>query len=153
MISENLSSVFVNSVLHYFDTTVQQRAECDTPYMAIGRMPEMADYTGIIKVSGAHDGVVVFTAPKAMLCVMLMRMHETDMGHENLCDLVGEIANTLSGSARKYFGSQFHISVPSVVHGRDTPIEYPENTRPIVIPIAWRNHHARLVVCIHWNEN
>ena len=152
MISETLSSVFINSVLHYFDTTVQQRAECGTPYMAIGRAPEVAEYTGIIKVSGVRDGVVFFTAPKAMLCVMLMRMQETDLGHENLCDLVGEIANTLSGSARKHFGRQFNISVPSVVHGRDTPIEYPQNTRPLVIPIAWRNHHARLVVCIDWKE-
>jgi chemotaxis protein CheX len=153
MISETLSSVFVNGVLHYFDTTVQQRAECGTPYMAIGQAPDVADYTGIIHVSGVHNGVVFFTAPKAMLCVMLMRMHETDMGHENLCDLVGEIANTLSGGARKHFGHRFHISVPSVLHGRDAAVTYPENTRPIVIPIEWRNHHARLVVCIDWKES
>jgi chemotaxis protein CheX len=120
--------------------------------MAIGRTPEVADYTGIIRVSGVCNGVVLFTAPKAMLCVMLMRMQETDLGHDNLSDLVGEIANTLSGSARKYFGHQFNISVPSVMHGRDMPVEYPENTRPIVIPIAWRNHHARLVVCVDWKE-
>jgi chemotaxis protein CheX len=152
MMSETLSNVFINSVLQYFDTSVQQRAECGTPYMAIGRTPEVADYTGIIRVSGVCNGVVYFTAPKAMLCVMLMRMQETDLGHENLSDLVGEIANTLSGSARKYFGHQFNISVPSVLHGRDTPVEYPDNTRPIVIPIAWRNHHARLVVCVDWKE-
>jgi chemotaxis protein CheX len=152
MISETVSSVFVNGVLHYFDTTVQQRAECGTPYLAIGRTPEVADYTGMIKVSGVQDGIVFFTAPKAMLCVMLMKMQETDMGHDNLCDLVGEIANTLSGNARRDFGHQFNISVPSVVHGRDSAIEYPENTRPIVIPIEWRSHHARLVVCMDWKE-
>jgi chemotaxis protein CheX len=148
MNSETLSSVFVSSVLDYFDTTVQQRAECGTPYMAIGRSPEIGDYTGIIKVTGVRHGVVLFTAPKAMLCVMLMRMQETDMGHENLCDLVGEIANTLCGNARKQLGHEFHISVPAVIHGRDTAIDYAQNARPIVIPIAWRNHHARLVVSL-----
>lgn len=148
MSTETEVNVFVNSVLHYFDTTVQQVAECGTPHLALGRSPEVSDYTGIIKISGKRDGVVFFTAPKSMLCVMLMRMQETDMSHDNLCDLVGEIANTLSGNARRDFGHQFSISVPSVVHGRNAPMDYPPNTRPIVIPIAWRTYRARLVVCL-----
>ena len=148
MKTESEISVFVESVLHYFDTAVQQTAECGTPYLALTRSPEISDYTGMIKISGKRDGVVFFTAPKSMLCVMLMRMQETDMSHDNLCDLVGEIANTLSGNARRDFGHQFKISVPSVVHGRDAAVDYPANTRPIVIPIEWRTYHARLVVCL-----
>jgi len=148
MKTESEISVFINGVLRYFDTSVQQVAECGTPYLALARFPEVSDYTGMIKVSGKRDGVVYFTAPKGMLCVMLMRMQETDMSHDNLCDLVGEIANTLSGNARRDFGSQFNISVPTVVHGRNTPVDYPPNTRPIVIPIEWRTYHAKLVVCL-----
>jgi chemotaxis protein CheX len=75
-------------------------------------------------------------------------MQETDMSHDNLCDLVGEIANTLSGNARRDFGHQFAISVPSVITGRAEPVEYPANARPIVIPIDWRNYHARLIICL-----
>ena len=149
MKTESEISVFVNSVLHYFDTTVQQVAACGTPYLAVGRSPEVSDYTGMIKISGKRDGVVFFTAPKSMLCVMLMRMQDTDMSHDNLCDLVGEIANTLSGNARRDFGHQFNISVPSVVCGRNSPVEYPADTRPIVVPIEWRTHRARLVVCLN----
>ncbi len=149
MSTESEIGVFVNSVLHYFDTTVQQVAECGTPYLALGRSPDISDYTGVIRISGKRDGVVFFTAPKSMLCVMLMRMQETDMGHDNLCDLVGEIANTLSGNARRDFGRQFNISVPSVVHGRNAAMDYPPNTRAIVIPIEWRTYHARLVVCLN----
>ena len=149
MSNESEVSVFVNGVLHYFDTTVQQVAACGTPYLALGRSPEVSDYTGMIKITGKREGVVFFTAPKSMLCVMLMRMQETDMSHDNLCDLVGEIANTLSGNARRDFGHQFNISVPSVLHGRSAAMEYPANTRPIVIPIEWRTYHARLVVCLN----
>jgi chemotaxis protein CheX len=145
---ESEISVFIESVLRYFDTAVQQTADCGTPYLALGRSPEISDYTGMIKISGKRDGVVFFTAPKSMLCVMLMRMQETDMSHDNLCDLVGEIANTLSGNARRDFGPQFQISVPAVVHGRNAAVDYPANTRPIVIPIEWRKYHARLVVCL-----
>jgi len=103
----------------------------------------------MIRISGKRDGVVLFTAPKSMLCVMLMRMQETDMSHDNLCDLVGEIANTLSGNARRDFGQRFNISVPAVVHGRNAVVEYPSNARAIVIPIEWRAYHARLVVCLN----
>ena len=149
MTTEAEVSVWVNGVLHYFDTAVQQVAECGTPYLAITQGPEVSDYTGMIRISGKRDGVVFFTAPKSMLCVMLMRMQETEMSHDNLCDLVGEIANTLSGNARRDFGAQFNISVPSVIHGRQATVDYPADTRPIVIPIEWRKYHARLVVCLN----
>ena len=141
-------AVFVDGVLNYFSTTVQQAALCGTPHLALGERPEISDYTGVIQVSGRRTGMVAFTASKSMLSVMLMRMQETDMSHENLCDLVGEIANTLSGNARRDFGQQFQISVPAVLSGRDSQLKYPAATRPIVIPVDWRNYHARLIVCL-----
>ena len=141
-------AVFVDGVLKYFSTTVQQAALCGTPHLALAERPELSDYTGVIQVSGRRTGMVAFTAPKSMLSVMLMRMQETDMSHENLCDLVGEIANTLSGNVRRDFGHQFQISVPAVLSGRSSQLEYPAATRPIVIPIDWRNYHARLIVCL-----
>lgn len=141
-------AVFVDGVLNYFSTTVQQAALCGTPHLALGERPEISDYTGVIQVSGRRTGMVAFTASKSMLSVMLMRMQETDMSHENLCDLVGEIANTLSGNARRDFGQQFQISVPAVLSGRSSQLKYPAATRPIVIPVDWRNYHARLIVCL-----
>ena len=141
-------AVFVDGVLHYFGTTVQQAAQCGTPHLALGERPEISDYTGVVQITGKRVGLVAFTAPKSMLSVMLMRMQETDMSHENLCDLVGEITNTLSGNARRDFGQQFQISVPSVIAGRGRKLDYPQASRPIVIPIEWRNYHARLIVCL-----
>jgi hypothetical protein len=38
--------------------------------------------------------------------------------------------------------------VPSVISGRDAAPAFPEGARPIVIPIDWRNYHAKLVVCL-----
>jgi chemotaxis protein CheX len=141
-------AVFVSGVLHYFSTTVRQPALCGTPHLALNGRPDISDYTGLIRVSGRRSGLVAFTAPKSMLSVMLMRMQETDMSHANLCDLVGEVANTLAGNARRDFGQQFLISVPEVLSGREGQLEYPAAGRPIVIPIEWRNYHARLIVCL-----
>lgn len=149
MTQEAEVGIFIDSVLGYFDVTVQHTAQCGTPYLAIGRAPEVSDYTAMIRVSGKRHGIVYFTAPRSMLSVMLMRMQETDMSHENLCDLVGEIANTFAGNARRGFGPQFVISVPQVVSGPTTPMDYPPGTHPIVIPIDWRTYKARLVVCLN----
>ena len=148
MINDAEVSVFVSAVLQYFDRTVNQAASCGTPFLAMQERPAISDYTGVIRIDGKRSGVVMFTAPKTMLSVMLMRMQEPDMSHENLSDLVGEIANTLSGNARRDFGHQFNISVPSVISGKDSALEFPAGARPIVIPIDWRNYHARLVVCL-----
>ncbi|HEY4972119.1 MAG TPA: chemotaxis protein CheX [Steroidobacteraceae bacterium] len=148
MSSEFELGVFVNSVMHYFETAVKQPAACGIPHLAVRRSPELADYTGIVSISGRRDGVVLFTAPRSMLCVMLMCMQHTDLSHEHLRELVGEIANALSGDAQRNFRHQYSISVHSVVHDRDAPMVYPPHARPIVIPIAWRSYQARLVVCL-----
>jgi chemotaxis protein CheX len=109
---------------------------------------EMHEFTGVISVSGRRDGVVYFTAPRGMLTVLLMRMNESDVSHENMCDVVGEVANTIAGNARRDFGNQFVISVPTVLAGGGEKPDLPKGSQPIVIPINWRSHSARLVVCL-----
>jgi chemotaxis protein CheX len=83
-----------------------------------------------------------------MLTVLLMKMNESDVTHENLCDLVGEVANTISGNVRRDFGRDFAISAPTVLSGTGAPIAVPRGCRPVVIPLHWRGHAARLVVCL-----
>jgi chemotaxis protein CheX len=102
----------------------------------------------LISIAGKRRGVVYFTASRPMLTVMLMRMGETELTQENMCDLVGEVANTISGNARRDFGKDFMISVPSVHAGDPEKVVTPENLRSFVIPINWRSHSAQLVVCL-----
>jgi chemotaxis protein CheX len=148
MAQEAEVATFVSGILNYFDTSLMQAAQVGTPYLALGRPPRTMDYTGMIRITGARQGMVYFTAPKSMLSVMLMRMQENDLSHDNFLDLVGEVANTLSGNARRDFGSQFVISVPNVLHGADEQVANIPDARPIVIPIDWRNYHASLIVCL-----
>lgn len=53
--------------------------------------------------------MVYFTAMRSMLVRLLAIMGEPDCSVENLADLVGEMANTISGNARKDFGEDFMI--------------------------------------------
>jgi chemotaxis protein CheX len=63
-------------------------------------------------------------------------------------DLVGEIANTLSGNAREEFGRDFLISVPIVSTDRNVRFQFPRDCRNYVIPIIWQTEKAFLLVCL-----
>jgi len=78
---------------------------------------------------------------------MLMKMQESNVAHENLCDLVGEVANTIAGNVRREFGREFGISPPTIV-SNGKAVTLPAECHPIVIPINWRSHTAKVVVCL-----
>jgi chemotaxis protein CheX len=109
MLQEQELKTFVEGTTNYFEVAAQQPASIGSPYLA-DTPPAVHDYTGIISISGKREGVVYFTAPKAMLTVLLMKMQENDFSHETMRDLVGEVANTISGNARRDFGRDFVIS-------------------------------------------
>ncbi len=147
MLREEELKTFVDGTTRYFEVAAQQPATIGSPYLLEGE-PAMHDYTGIISVSGKREGVVYFTAPRAMLTVLLMKMQENDFSHESMRDLVGEVANTISGNARRDFGHDFVISVPNVLTGDKPEIPHKPGARSFVIPINWRSHSAKLVVSL-----
>jgi chemotaxis protein CheX len=148
MLEEQDIRAFVYGTTHYFEVAAQQAASVGSPFLVTQGPPEIHDYTGVIAVSGRRSGIVFFSAPRGMLTVLLMKMNESNVTHENLCDLVGEVANTISGNVRRDFGKDFAISAPTVVTGNGVPVEIPTGCRPVVIPINWRSHAAKLVVCL-----
>jgi chemotaxis protein CheX len=139
---------FLDGVVHYFEVSARQPVAVGVPYLVTSGVPPVHDYTGVIAISGKRHGTVCFTAPRSMLMVLLMRMNESDTSDENMRDLVGEVANTISGNARRDFGKDFSISVPSVVEASAGPLAMSDDSRPVVIPLNWRSHSARLIVCL-----
>jgi chemotaxis protein CheX len=131
MLQEHELKTFVEGTTNYFEVAAQQPASIGSPYLTEGP-PAVHDYT----------------APRAMLTVLLMKMQESDFSHETMRDLVGEVANTISGNARKDFGRDFVISVPSVLAGEKPEIPMQPGMRSFVIPINWRSHSAKLVVAL-----
>jgi chemotaxis protein CheX len=147
MLRETELRTFVDGTINYFETSVQQAATVGSPYLVTDGKPGAYEYTGVICISGARRGIVYFTAPRGMLTVLLMRMQETDSSDANIKDLVGEVANTISGNARRDFGKNFLISIPTVIAYE--PEQVPAaHVRAYVIPINWRSHSAKLVVCL-----
>ena len=147
MLKEAEIRTFIEGTTRYFESSAQQAASVGSPYLVTDGNPGTYEYTGVIAISGSRRGIVYFSAPRGMLTVLLMRMQETDTSDENIKDLVGEVANTISGNARRSFGRQFNLSVPTVVAHQDDKLT-PPHSKSYVIPINWRTHSAKLVVCL-----
>jgi chemotaxis protein CheX len=139
--------VFVQSIMHYFDHITGVPAETETPYLQEGNS-DVSDVTAIIGVSGDLQGCVYYTAPREMLDQLLGFIAEHQPTDELRCDMAGEVANTLSGNARKQLGSGFMISVPVVIQGKPERFVHYKGTACFVIPILWKKMRSLLKICL-----
>jgi len=146
-LNENQLKIFIDAVLHYFGQMSTHKAEIKTSYLA-ERTPPCADYTGLITVSGRYRGCIYLTAPRLMLRQLLIEMREPDTTEANLLDAVGEIANTISGNARRHFGEALEISVPVAFKGVAEQLRAAVRARPFVIVVGWCGYEAAVVVDI-----
>ena len=143
---EQKIQVFIDSVSDYFSQLNNGDIVIEPPYLNENHHPIISDYTGVIGISGTDKGLVYFTAPKPLLQQILYCMKEGDDSDANLIDLVGEVANTISGNARKHFGSGFNISVPFIFKGQAQTVLFPKDKHSLVIPLKWQDYHAGIVV-------
>lgn len=147
MIKEQRMQIFIDGVSRFFNEVNKTNVEIGTPYLIENINPQAYDFTGLIGISGEYKGCVYFTAPSPLLRHILISMGEQTVDESSLLDLVGEIANTISGNARKEYGEKFMISVPIVIRGTPDEIYLPRNARSYVIPISWQKYNAAIVIC------
>jgi chemotaxis protein CheX len=139
---------FIDSTVNYFEEVTSEKANAGIPYIKDDE-PVVLEYTGIIGISGKRKGSIYVTTTEKMLSTIakvILGMDE--IGAEDIKDLVGEIANTISGNVRQAYGSDFMISVPVVVEGKAKDIKLPDNIQSFVIPITWKEFKSFLVVCL-----
>lgn len=141
-------NVFMQSVIAFFFQLGEKLTDIDTPYLNSNQTPVAYDYSGVITITGSTAGSVYVSATTAMLRELLKVLQEPEESITMLKDLVGEIANTVSGNARTEFGPEFIISPPDVFAGAP-PVQYlPKERRSYIIPFYWREHKGVIGICI-----
>lgn len=145
--SEEEIGIFIDSTVRYFERVTGEAASVDTPFLQ-GEESVVLDFTGVIGISGRQRGAVYFTSPQELLNHLLDALGEPTRDVAAMSDLVGEVANTIAGGARRVFGSEFLISVPIVLRGKLEEISFPRNLKRVVIPISWRGLTSYLIVCL-----
>ncbi len=144
-LSEVELKVFIDAVTHYFSHLTHAPAEIRSSYLADIEMPRF-DYTGLITLTGQFRGCVYFSAPRPLVRELLIQLKEPDTCDDNLLDAVGEVANTISGNARKHFGDRLEVSVPITIRGATEQIKPSIQARPFAILLRWQRYEAVVVV-------
>jgi len=146
-ITEKEISVFIEAIDNYFYQITGTNAEIQTSFLAEREiLPLIHDFTGKIVISGKYHGCIYFSATRIMLIRLLLEMNEAQQTEAQWLDAVGEIANTLAGNARKYFGETMEISVPMVFQGKSEHLKTIARERPYVITFKWKKYNAVVIV-------
>ncbi len=145
---EDKLKIFINSIFYYFDHTCKEPVDIGSPYLVDSMDVIEAEYTALIAITGEYQGVCCFSTPKALLKDVISSVGVSDVSQNMLIDTAGEIANTLSGNARKYLGSNFNISVPIVFKGPPDGSYLPKGAKIYAIPIEWKGTKATLGICL-----
>ena len=144
---EHEIKIFTDAVKNYFSLQTSEEAIIKTAFLSTSEIKTL-DYTGIITLFGDYKGCVYFTAPRFLLVELLTNLQETNISELNLLDIVGEIANTISGNARQHFGKGLEISVPVKFAGKVQQLGHNIRQSPLTIAIQWKGHEAFVVVDI-----
>jgi len=137
--------VFIDAVRNYFVQLTTHPALVRASYLAVDEVPRLP-YTGLITVSGQFVGCVYVTTRADMLKELLREMQEPDQTEENLLDTIGELANTIAGNARRYFGAGLQISVPITIKGVSERMGAFNRLRPLVILVQWQKYEIAVIV-------
>ncbi len=139
--------IFSDAATAFFQATTGSKASVRTAYLL--QSDEIAvwnDFQGLIELKGKYRGSVAFSAPRGLLSHVLLKMGERDYSEASHRDIVGEIANQMSGYARRHFGEAMDISPPRVIQPSQRPAADGLQAAPFVIPMLWDRYEAHLVV-------
>lgn len=145
---EEKLKIFIDSIVGYFGHTADSKVSVGSPYLINNMQEAIADYTGVISITGDYNGACYFSAPAILLRHLVLSVGETDTSEEMMLDTVGEVANTLSGNARRKLGNGFVISPPDIVKGVPNNKRVEEYGRIYAIPISWKFYKATLGISL-----
>jgi chemotaxis protein CheX len=148
-ITEKDIHTFVDAVSNFFFHATQEKVEIKTAYLLEKDVPSSTfDLTSYITLSGNFSGRIYFSAPRTMLTHLLLAMGEQTRDNDRLLDAAGEIANTISGNARKHFGETMEISVPTSQATEPDWLKTVVSPNSYIILVKWKHYRASVIVDI-----
>ena len=141
--------LIVESTSHYFREITNEKIYTGIPFLT-DENPEVLEYTAIINISGEKSGSIYITAMETMIDEFYTLLFgNRPHSPEEIKDMVGEIANTISGNLRQTYGKEFEISVPLVVNKKAEVTSLIERPPSFIFPFTWRLHKAFVVACLN----
>ncbi|MCX7883136.1 MAG: chemotaxis protein CheX [Brevinematales bacterium] len=141
---------FIQTLKAYFLSLTQEEIVINIPFLKEPENVFPLEWNSLIGISGAAKGVVFFSSEKKLLYHLYKEfvLPEREPSPQELCDLLGEITNTIAGNMREFYGKDFLISVPITFVGKEMGM-YIHIPRPLfVFPVSWRSFYAFFTVAL-----
>ena len=134
-VNPKLIAAFVNSTQNVLKTMVQTESKIGKPLQKFDSQPSY-DVSGIVGFSGEIVGSVVvsFREQSALDIVEAFCGEKLDLRSEDFADAVGELSNMIAGNAKKDFGLEAYIGIPSVIIGTGHSVARLRDVPCVVIP-------------------
>ncbi len=134
-INPSLIKAFMQSVQNVLGTMVGIECRIGKPTLKHEPKPSY-DVSGIVGFSGEVVGSVVisFTAETAGSFVESFTGEKLPLESPDFADAIGELSNMIAGNAKKDFGLNASISIPSVIIGHDHTIARLTDVPCVIVP-------------------
>ena len=142
-------SDIVKSTSNYFREITNEEIYTGLPFLN-DEDPIVLEFAAIINISGEQSGSIYITTTETMI----HEIYDLILGGcppspEEIKDLVGEIANTISGNLRQTYGNEFQISVPMIVDRKSKVTKLITKQPSFIVPFTWRIYKGFVVVCLN----
>ncbi len=126
---------FVKSAQDVFSTMAATKVTVGKPTIKKDPMPSY-DISGIVGFSGEVVGsiVVSFHEQTSVKLVEAFAGEALEYGSNDFIDALGELCNMVAGAAKKDFGLDASISIPSVITGANHRVARMSDAPCLVIP-------------------
>ncbi len=110
--------------------------------------------TGRIDLNGeqTQGSLAISFSETAILDIMERMLGERSQSiDDTVVDVVGEITNMITGSAKRLFseqGVEFNLTLPSTSIGQEHPLRHSVNGQPILLPFCTGAGKIYVEVCI-----
>lgn len=148
---------FVNAVFNTFETMLGMKPERFSPFVKKDDLMT-GDISGIIGFADKNvSGSVAVTFPREAafrVYDILLGTKPVKMSKE-VMDSIGELANIIAGGAKQELsnmGISYHISIPTVIIGKNHTINHKIGTPVVVVPFKFESYEFALEICMKVEE-
>jgi chemotaxis protein CheX len=140
---------FITAIQEVLSTMAAVTVSLGKPTLKADPAP-LHDISGIIGFSGNFTGAMVLTFQTKAATAIVEAFAGVAIPPESpdFADAVGELANMIAGSAKKSFGAETSMGVPSVIIGKGHTIARLHGVPCLIIPCNTAMGEFALEICI-----
>jgi chemotaxis protein CheX len=143
---------FIKATLYVLESISSMKVESKKIYLKKDNAAR-GDVSSIIGLSGDLEGSVSVTFTENIILPLVSEMLDEEMTEldEDVKDAVGEIANMISGHARKSLesmGKSLKAAIPTVVIGKNHSISHITDKQILALPFMTEHGEFTIEVCL-----